>query len=313
MRIALITLGCVLISISSFSQDSTKFRKFYIEIGGGYNFPIVNDELQSPREQVGTLDHLMREDSSLSVRPVQGTLGSGWKSSVNVGYMFHPNIGIEFQFNYVRGEDILMSRINTPTYNAEHSLLSQRVEATPQLVLNHQMKRWGIYSKSGVIIPLWGYVESTITVDDQEGRAVEGILGYPVAGLQAKVNAQARSNPRFSYGFQTRLGVSFQASNLISIYAEAHYAALSIRAKETITEEMDIELTNVNGGTPLFITADDLDAIEINSNYVDEITETSNNPLYNPNVDLDKPLDEPAFKDNFNSVGVSIGVRFNIW
>lgn len=300
-------------SISSFSQDSTKFRKFYIEISGGYNFPIVNDELQSPREQVGTLDHLMREDSTLSVRPVQGTLGGGWKSSVNFGYMFHPNIGIEFQFNYVRGEDILMSRINTPTYKAEHSLISQRVEAIPQLVLNHQMKRWGIYSKSGVILPLWGYVESTISVDDQDGRSVEGILGYPVAGLQAKVNAKARTNPKFSYGFQTRLGVSFKASNLISIYTEASYAALSIRAKETITEEMNVELSNANGGTPLFISADDLDEITINSNYVDEITETSNNPLYNPNSDLDKPLDEPAFKDNFNNVGVCIGIRFNIW
>lgn len=306
-------MGCVLVSISSLGQDSTKFRKFYIEIGGGYNFPAVNDELQSPREQVGTLDHLMREDSSLSVRPVQGTLGGGWKSSLNVGYMFHPNIGIEFQFNYVRGDNILMSRINTPTYKAEHSLLSQRVELIPQLVLNHQIKRWGIYSKSGVILPLWGYVESTITVDDQDGRSVEALLGFSVPGLQAKVSAKARTNPRFSYGFQTRLGVSFKASNLISIYAEASYAALSIRAKETITQEMNIELSNDNGSSPFNLTMESLDVISINSNYVDEITETSNNPLYNPNSDPTKPLDEPTFKDNFNNVGVSIGIRFNIW
>ena len=140
------------------------------------------------------------------------------------------------------------------------------------------------------------------------------MLGIPVAGLQAKVNVKARTNPKFSYGFQTRLGVSFKASNLISIYAEASYAALSVRAKETITEQMDIELSNnAIGGTPIIRSKDDLDVIEINSNYVDEITENSNNPLYNPNSDPTKPLDEPAFKDNFNNLGVSIGIRFNIW
>jgi hypothetical protein len=237
MRRALYALGCVLITISSLGQDSTKFRKFYIEIGGGYNFPLLNDELQSPREQVGTLNYLMRVDSSLSVKPVHGTLGGGWKSSVNVGYMFHPNIGLEFQFNYVRGGNILMSRINTPTYKAEHFLLSQRVEFTPQLVLNHKIKQWEIYSKSGVIFPLWGYVESTISVDDMEGRSVEGLLGYPVPGLQAKVNAKARTNPRFSYGFQTRLGVSFNVSNLISVFAEANYVALSVQSQKVLKKK----------------------------------------------------------------------------
>ncbi len=76
---------------------------------------------------------------------------------------------------------------------------------------------------------------------------------------------------------------------------------------------MNIELSNATGGTPILISADDLGVMEINSNYVDEITETSNNPIYNANSDPTKPLDEPAFKDNFNNLGVSIGIRFSLW
>ena len=305
---------CIVLSCASvFAQDSTRFRKFYVEVGGGYCFPFPNDELESPRDEVGTLNYLMRPDSSVSVRPVQSTLGQGWKGSLNVGYMFHKSIGLEFQFNYVHGDNILMSKTESPTYVASHHLMSQRFEVIPQLVLNHQIKRWGIYSKSGPIIPVGGHVESTIEVSDKEGRTVEKILGFAVQGIEATVKAKARTNPRASYGFQTRLGLSFDATSWLAIYVEASYAALSVRAKETITEQMDIELVNTNAGVTENYSAEDLDAIDLNSNYLDELTETSNNPEYNPNADPSKPLDEPAFKDNFNHLGVNFGLRFRLF
>lgn len=313
MRILIATVVLVLLGLSGFSQDSTGFKRYYVEVGGGYCFPLVNDELESPRDEVGTLNYLMRPDSTVSVKPVQSTLGQGWKGSLNVGYMFHKSIGLEFQFNYVRGDNILMSKTESPTYMASHHLMSQRAEVIPQLVLNHQVGRWGIYSKSGPIIPFWGYVESTIEVSDTEGRTVEELLGFAVPGIEATVKAKGRTNPKPSFGFQTRMGVSFDATDWFSVYVEASYAAMSIRAKETITEQMDIELQNTISGASQQYGTDDIDVIDLNSNYLDELTENSNNPEYNPNADPTKPLDEPAFKDNFNHLGVNLGLRFRLF
>jgi hypothetical protein len=50
--------------------------------------------------------------------------------------------------------------------------------------------------------------------------------------------------------------------------------------------------------------------IDLHSVYVSELTENSNNPEYNSNADVSKPLDELEFKDNFNHLGASIGLRF---
>lgn len=300
----------VLLSVSAFSQDTTSFKRLYIETSVGFGFPYVNDELQSPRNEIGIVDHLMRADSSVSVKPVQGTLGSGWRFGLNVGYMFHRNFGFELGFNYVRSLSILMSRTNSPTYKAEHLLFSTRVELTPQFVFMAGIQKWGIYSKTGVILPFWGVVESDITVSDQEGRVIESVVGGTFPEVHAEVSAKANTYAKFSYGFQSRLGVSYQATDWLSVFVEGSFSALSVQAKETVNHQVNIEFTNSVSGVVSNRTVDDFDEIDLRSVYVSELTENSNNPEYNSNVDASKPLEELDFKDNFNHLGASIGLRF---
>lgn len=309
MRPILLLLLCIAPNLG-FGQDSTSIKRFYIETSAGFGFPLVNDELESPRPEIGIVDRLMRADSSISVKPVQGTLGSGWRFGLNVGYMFHRNVGFELQFNYVRSLSILMSRNISPTYKAEHQLVSSRVELVPQLVFMAGIQKWGIYSKTGVILPFWGIVESDITISDQEGRVIESVVGGTFPDVHAEVNAKAKTYAKFSYGFQSRLGVSYQTTDWLAVFVEGSFAALSVRAKETINHQVDIEFTNSISGVVSNRTVDDFDEIDLHSVYVSELTENSNNPDYNANSDASQPLEELDFKDNFNHLGASIGLRF---
>jgi hypothetical protein len=183
----------------SFGQDA-KPKKFYLETVGGYGFPLVNDDLGSSDDMIGIADRLVRSDSTVRVRPVQGTQGPGWQFSLNVGYMFHPNIGVEGQISYLKSNSILLGRNVTPTFQAEHTIVGQRLDIAPQLVLSFQFReKWSLYSKSGVIIPIWGKSTSEIEIDDREGRVIEEFIGVSSPSTFAKVRIKASSFGKFSY------------------------------------------------------------------------------------------------------------------
>ncbi|TNF32047.1 MAG: hypothetical protein EP314_00430 [Bacteroidetes bacterium] len=295
------------------AQDS-KLRRFYMETVGGYGFPIVNDDLGSSNDLIGIADRLMRSDSTISVRPVQGTQGPGWQFSANIGYMFHPNIGLEGHIGYIRSNAILLGRSITPNYSAEHVVYGQRLDAALQLVFSFQVKnKWSLYSKSGVVIPLWGKSSSEITIDDREGRVIEAFLGIPGPTTHANVSIKASSYGKFSYGFQTRLGAGYDVLDWLTVFGEVNFLALSIRSKEDRAESISVQFINGQTGEPgLLITENDLEEIEKTTIFVNELTENSNNPEVNENADPSLPLEALMRKDNFNQFGVSLGLRFYI-
>ena len=133
------TILIVLLIVCSgnlFAQEADKPKRLYIETSGGYGFPLVNDELGSTNDLIGRVNRLVRADSSISILPSQGTQGPGWQFSLGVGYMFHPNIGIEGEFRYLKSNRFILATDNTPTYQAEHGVVGQRLDIVPQLVLN---------------------------------------------------------------------------------------------------------------------------------------------------------------------------------
>ena len=96
----------------------------------------------------------------------------------------------------------------------------------------------------------------------------------------------------------------------LTVFGELSYAALTIRSKEDRFDDVEINLFNINGGTPLVLTEDDIDEIDKRTVFVNELTENSNNPLVNENADPNRPLEELARKDNFNQLAISFGLRF---
>lgn len=137
-----------------FRAQELKPKKLYLEASGGYGFPIVNDDLASTNDLIGSSNLLIRPDSTIRISPVQGTQGAGWQFSFNAGYMFHPNIGVEGQVNYVESNRYLLAKYESPTYQAEHGVIGERLEVIPQLVLNFNFReKWSVYSKSGLVLP----------------------------------------------------------------------------------------------------------------------------------------------------------------
>ena len=311
MRALILLTTFSVISSFSFGQES-KPKKFYLETVGGYGFPLVNDDLGSTDELIGIADRLVRDDSSISIKPAQGTQGPGWQFSFNAGYMFHPNIGVEAQISYLKSNPILIGRNVSPTFQAEHYVLGERVDVAPQLVLNFQFQeKWSVYSKSGVIIPIWGRSKSEIDIEDKEGRVAEAFLGIPNPGVSANVRIRASTFGKFSYGFQTRLGVGYAALDWLTVFGEVKFVALTIRSKEDRAEDINVQFSNSQTGElGLLITEDDLDEIDKRTVFVNELTENSNNPEVNPNADSSKPLEDLMRKDNFNQLAISFGLRF---
>jgi hypothetical protein len=301
-----------LVAASTFAQESQP-KKFYMEIMGGYGFPLVNDDLGSTNDLIGKVNRLMRTDSSSSILPVQGTQGPGGYVSLNAGYMFHPNIGFEIGAYYLKSTRFLLAKNITPTFQAEHTIVGERLDLIPQLVLNINLaEKWSLYSKSGLVIPVWGRSSSEIKIDDQEGKLVYEYTGLTNPNTHGRVRIKASTYGKFSYGFQTRLGVGYKALDWLSIFGEVKFVALSIRSKEDRFDDVEISLFDANTGNGITLTEDDLDEIDKCSVFVDELTENSNNPTVNPNPDPNRPMEELARKDNFNQLGVSIGLRFYI-
>lgn len=307
--IILLGLGFLMANVT-LSQESNP-KKFYMEIMGGYGFPLVNDELGSTNDLIGKVNRLVRADSSISILPVQGTQGPGGYVSLNAGYMFHPNIGFEVGVYYLRSNRFLLAKNNTPTFQAEHTIIGERLDLIPQLVLNIDFaEKWSLFSKSGLVVPVWGRSSSEIKIDDQEGRLVYEYTGLNNPDTHGKVRIKASTYGKFSYGFQTRLGVGYRALDWLSVFGEVKFVALSIKSKEDRFDDVEISLFNPNTGSGVTLTEDDLSEIDKITVFVNELTENANNPLVNSNPDPNRPLDELGRKDNFNQLGLTIGLRF---
>ena len=308
----------VLFIITSFAnfvtaQDSLRVKRFYIEVSGGYSFPFVNDDLGSTQEIIGSANYLMRADSSISSTSVFGTQGSGWRTPLNIGYMFHKNIGFEVQVNYFQSQRFLLAKTETPTFKGEHTVRASRLELAPQLVLNFDIKKWSIYSKTGVLIPVWGNSRSSIKIDDREGIVFEQATGIPGTSVRSKLEVEVSTFGKFSYGLQTRLGTAYRATNWLSVFAEMNFAALSINSKENIINRFDVDFLDPEDNVFQSGSIDDIDVIDQHTIFVSELTETSNNPSVNPNPDPNRPMEELNTKDNFNTLGLSVGLRFYIF
>lgn len=311
MRILILLTTFSIIAATSFGQDK-ETKKLYLETVGGYGFPLVNDDLGSTYDLIGIADRLVRDDASISIKPAQGTQGPGWQFSLNVGYMFHPNIGVEGQISYLKSNPILIGRNVSPNYFAEHLVVGERVDVAPQLVFSFQIReKWNLYSKSGVIIPIWGRSRSEINIEDDEGRVFEEFLGIPNPNASADVRIRATTFGKFSYGFQTRLGAGYSVLDWLAVFGEVKFVALTIRSKEDRADDVNVQFYNSLTGEPgLLITEDDLDEIDKRTVFVNELTENSNNPEVNPNADSSKPLEDLMRKDNFNQLAISFGIRF---
>jgi hypothetical protein len=285
-RIALFVFSIVL-STYTYAQG------IYIEGGLGYGFPISsNTDMLYNYSSTTTndLDNGMFSFSS-SEEIVKLNLGKGFNFAAAFGYMFNDYIGAEVQVSYLAGgktnaEDVYkditiqngMTTSTTETYRTTYS--SSMFRITPSLVVQGDLGKFNPYAKLGM---LFG-IGSTMLQQDAN-----------VVGSKSALEAQL--NGGLAFGVNSRLGFLYSPGGSVSYFVEAQIIAMNY-----CPTKGEIKKYTLNGDDIL----GDLSTSEREVEFVDSISSTD---FFQ---DPDKPSQSLKMALPFSSVGVNIGVRFNL-
>ncbi len=224
-----------------------------------------------------------------------------------------------------------------------------QLRITPALIVRGGDGKIAPYARVGLVIPVAGKTSTTVDGTLTTSEIPTNIGGIPIPGfdsgvsLVGTVDAEAETSGSFSVGFDASLGLDYRITNTISIFGEVNMTALTIRSKETNVSKYDgvyslqgsplsledladgintaADLANVIPGVNfgdfsydalgLYENIDEVPASENQIIYVDELNSETNNPAYNSAFDEDQAMDELVRRENFSSIGINIGLKFN--
>jgi len=204
---------------------------------------------------------------------IYGTFGQGIPISLELGYFFTDNIGIQLDATYLMGTDVTNNENVTSGMSYSHVTKTTQIRVTPSLVLRTDL---GLYSRIGAVLPLTG--NTTATIDNANGGGV-GIASNQVVVAKGK----------FGLGFNAALGYQLNLGDKLGIFGEIEYIGLSVKRAST-------ELTVFTiGGTDILPS---LTAEQKNSTYEDVTTSPS--------------TFAQGSASSYNSFGFNVGVRFRL-
>jgi opacity protein-like surface antigen len=228
--------------------------------------------------------------SSYSEELVVGTNGAGLLPALTVGYMLNENIGVELTGAYLLGSTTSAMQDVDAGFFVVESLLERKtsqIRVSPTVVLKGSGESVKPYAKFGALIPVAGQTTTTqtATIGDDETIGVIETQG------------------RISIGFQGGLGAEFALSDNINLFGEIAFQSLSIQGKSSEV----VELTE-NGVNIL----SELVPAERLIDYVDELTQGSNNIDVGENFDPTQAREELRPVSPYGNVGINIGVSLNL-
>jgi hypothetical protein len=275
--------------------------------------------------------------------------GAGATFAASFGYMMHENFGIEMELSFLRSTEILNASRDIDTtgqrFFAEHTSHTKMLRLSPMLVVTGSSNmKVRPYAKFGIILPFAGGTFSSLTFDDKTGALSENLLPiinpdayqslneireeneiYRNLIIPTKSSANATTLGQFSVGFATRFGAEFKLNDKLALFGELEVNMLTIKAKKTTitkfkSEISDAQLIALAQSEQFFgpdfqyiYTLDDLPEIIRITNYVNEITENSNYSYdtNSPNFNKNKGYDQLTFRDNYNSFGILVGLKYS--
>lgn len=226
----------------------------------------------------------------------------------------------------------------------EYTHKTTQVRIIPAIVVRGGDGKVVPYAKVGMVVPVAGKTNTKVKGTLSSTEIPTSIAGIPLpipgfgpgVSLAGSVDAEAESFGQFSLGFDATVGVDYKLNDKISLFGELNMVALTIKSKETKVTRYDGEygldgspvtldelINGVNAVTGLFGTEISIASLGLYNNisevpaseahfiYVDELNASTNNPAFNDNFNENEPLDDYARRDNFSSVGINIGVKFN--
>lgn len=321
-------------------------KGWYINVSGGYGIPFLSTNRRSPLKEVGD-KYWYQHGTELEVRPLFGTNGGGFAFNFGWGHMFNKYIGIDVLHTFGWHPERLDAKIDLETYYATQKTGTFGIYVSPHLVMHWDNgKRFGVTGRAGVVAPIFGNCFSRAYINDKQGRVLETLNGFPVIPihikdlleLQIEIEGKAKTEFHPTIGASASIGFDVKLNKMLTMFAEMRVQAYTIRLKETVFEEYKqtttlkvlgvpanflLDLLVPAGGLPLNI-ANASEAPKFLTHYVyrNEITEESNTARYGykelldldpnkPQVDFDKPMDEPGQKFNASTLYFNLGLRMN--
>ena len=306
MKAKLFLLGLLVSTMTMVGQTSnttdatTSKRGWNFYVGGSYfgsvvatEFPTVNGNAALSKVYVG--GKLVSEES------VTGSFGEGFRYGGGAGYRFSDRFGVQMSVNYYTSKSKTMAQTSTDQvfvdssnkviYNFKSEGQIRALDLVPAVIFYlGEVKGFESYSKVGLIVPVSGYLEI-------KTNAVS-----PTSG--AKVYSVDKVNPNPTVGFLAALGTAYKIGGNFSIYGEVEYRNFTVHGKDKETTEF-----SVNGTDQLATRT----VSQTQTNYVDQLTTTSNNALTNPNgVDSSKPTDDLSSYVGISGLGLTFGVKYSL-
>ncbi len=267
-----------LVSILIFTLIATRAHTqgFYVEAAGGYGL------CAAPSLDVSETN---TDGNSTEYKYVKGSgsLGKGFQVGGNIGYMFNNYIGAELGIMYLVG-DKLNLHSNYSSSNEENTIQAKILRFIPAVKFTTGQHKMNPYMKAGIIIGTAAKIVSTM-----KGS-------YTNMSFPHTYDEEVETSGNISFGFAGSLGADYALADHIGIFAEINVMTHSWAPKKSVITR------NIQNGT------DQLPTMSTNQKetvYVDSYT-------YDGTIDPDSPDKETTIHVPLSSVGLNVGVRFNI-
>jgi len=332
--------------------------KWFINFKAGYGWPlgVIKHEAIVPFEFLGQSELYISENGNISDKLNLSSDGFGPRINLGFGTMFNRFVGFEMELGYIEEIEQTRASINTPTLSTEFTSDLFELYIDPLLVFQSpNMNNFYLYGRLGPHIPIWGRPTARGVVDDREGLLVHGILFDPVADilesiiglpitqdvleavdyhgtlkadskiyLQQNLKDYSAKEVFRGIGVNASLGFRYQATPIVSVFAEARVMGFNISVAQAIIEDLDSKVTLFGGAvTVLELTEEGGNAMgnpvskeELKSLldviYLNELNEDSNNPVLNPDgFNQFNQRNELAPRLSVLSVGFQVGIQIN--
>jgi len=281
MKFKIIALISILfISLDGFAQHA------FFQIGGGYSFP-------TSTAQVGRITTYGTNSFPASISNTYSEMGGGVPMIVRAGYMITNHVGADIGFNYLIGNRNTQTLARAQDQQASIVGQTNQARLNPAIIFstNRDMDL-SAYSRLGLVLPLGG-----LTTLEYDIPAI-----FSNSGAATTQTEEIRG--RFGVGYSGTLGAQYRVYERMYLFAEVEAIHLAVNRNSS-----QIKSLTLNG----IDVMDQLNTYNRETNYVDELRPTSNNPRTNPNFDENLPSDELSSTTFFNSVGVNFGIKYRIF
>ena len=292
-------------------------NKWYLQFKAGYGIPFKPIVQQSPLPFLDFHD-LNTTGNSIIAKNGYSTIGDGLKTDLQIGRKLSNHIAVELGVRYSITGETSLSNINTPTFESSHTVNSQWMEVNPAIILSTGFnKKITVYSRIALAVPIFGNTTSNVLINDREGRIAtyflpvyEKQLGIPLteaftSQVETQLEVEAVTKGGSSLGLIAGLGSTWQIFKNVNLMLECAIQTLAIRSLEA-------EYTQYTQSSSINGSSIDVDVVRYNREiiFVDELTENSNNHLFNPSFSIDEPQDELRIKPDFSNVALLVGVQY---